>query len=253
MQGNVWMRAAFLSITVAVTHPAVATSQLPNGFVRLSEIAPDILQDLRYASARNFTGRPVPGYHAPVCILARPVAEALKRVQADLVPRGLSLLIFDCYRPVRSVAAFMQWAQDPTHSNQTKQYYPRLAKIDLVRQGYIAQRSSHSKGIAVDLTIVRLSTNTPALRDALQSEPSPCTSVTTEAMQAGAVDMGTAFDCFDEASHTDNARVSAEAKSYRGLLVAAMAKAGFQNYAREWWHFSFVARGFDKVFDFPVD
>ena len=65
--------------------------------------------------------------------------------------------------------------------------------------------------------------------------------------------MGTAFDCFDEASHTDNASVSAEAKSYRGLLVAAMAKAGFQNYAREWWHFSFVARGFDKVFDFPVD
>ena len=94
----------------ALTGPSAA-SELPEGLVYLADIAPDIRQDIRYATADNFTGAVVPGYGAGECLLARAAANALKAVQHDLARRNLSLLVYDCYRPTRAVTAFMQWAR----------------------------------------------------------------------------------------------------------------------------------------------
>jgi D-alanyl-D-alanine dipeptidase len=112
---------------------------------------------MRYSGSQNFTGRPVPGYVSPSCILAKPVAEALKRVQARLSAQNLSLLVFDCYRPKRAVSAFMRWAQNGSESETREEYYPRTARSELVKKGYIAEVSSHSRGIAIDLTLIQLS------------------------------------------------------------------------------------------------
>ena len=120
---------------------------------RLSrDIAPSIVQDMRYASARNFTGRPVPGYDAPECVLKREAAEALKRAQEKAQARGLSLEVYDCYRPERAVRAFLAWAAS-AEDGLTKSYYPHLQKSRLVPQ-YIAPQSTHSTGLAVDITLI---------------------------------------------------------------------------------------------------
>ena len=130
-------------------------SQLPPGFVYLSEVAPDILQDMRYAGPDNFTGRKVPGYDAPQCILRREVAEALKQAQAELREQSLSLKVYDCYRPARATRAFLKWIGDAAASG-SKRYFPRTDKSTLHMQGFISPNSAHSRGVAVDLTLVRL-------------------------------------------------------------------------------------------------
>lgn len=221
--------------------------------MRLSEIAPDIRQDMRYAGAQNFTGRRVPGYHAPVCILARPVAEALKRVQTKLVPQGLSLVVLDCYRPRRAVAAFLDWAQKPGISEDAKRYLPRIAKRDIVRLGYVTGLSSHSRGIAIDLTIARVGPKALLPVEGGRALDGPCNVSGADRNPPGALDMGTSFDCFDEASHTGHPSVGPGPKAHRALLVKAMGAEGFRNYAREWWHFTLPVAGYEEAMDFPVD
>ena len=135
-------------------------SHLPTGFVYLRDVEPTIVQDIRYATAENFTGVPVPGYQANECILLRELAEALKLVQRDLQPRGLSLKVYDCYRPIRAVKAFMRWVQTPSAPGD-RRYWPRTQRGDLVKLGYIASSSSHSTGAAVDLTLVPLTPISP--------------------------------------------------------------------------------------------
>jgi D-alanyl-D-alanine dipeptidase len=245
--------ALFFLPATTVGDPAAAGSPLPEGFVRLSEIAPDIRQDMRYASAQNCTGQRVPGYHASVCILARPVAEALKRVQTKLVPQGLSLVVLDCYRPRRAVEAFLSWAQKPDITEQSTKYYPRISKRDLVRLGYVAAHSVHSKGVAVDLTIARIGPEAPQPIEEGRASDGPCNVAGAERHPPGALDMGTSFDCFDEASHTRYPGLGPSAKTHRALLLKAMGAEGFRNYAREWWHFSLPVAGYEKAMDFPVD
>ena len=128
----------------------------PHEFVYLRDVDPTIIQDVRYASANNFTGRPLPGYGAAECILLAPVAEALKRVQADLARRELSLKVYDCYRPQRAVQSFVRWANDGNANEMTKRFHPRLNKNELLAKGYIAPVSGHSRGNAIDLTLVEL-------------------------------------------------------------------------------------------------
>ena len=142
-----------LALFLAV--PAGAAERLPEGFVYLREVAPGIVQDMRYAGFDNFTGRPLPGYAAPECVLRRAVAQALARVQADLARENLGLKVYDCYRPARAVAAFVRWAQS-ADDGASKRFYPALEKRSLFAQGYIAAHSGHSTGMAVDLTLVKL-------------------------------------------------------------------------------------------------
>ena len=240
--------------------------KLPNGFVYLGDVAPGIVEDMRYATSNNFTGRPVPGYLAGRCILAKPVAAALARVQARVARQGYAIKVYDCYRPVRAVKAFVRWARSGADGGAaTKSYYPRIARSRIMALGYIAGRSSHSRGTAVDVTLVRagaadaarraptakLDVRPPA-RSALRSA---ATCIADEAARApdSSIDMGTAWDCFDVKSHTYHLGISRAAAANRRRLLGAMSAEGFRNYKREWWHFSLALKGYRRAHTFPVD
>jgi D-alanyl-D-alanine dipeptidase len=184
--------------------PAIG-GELPPDFVRLSDVAPKIAQDMRYAGPHNFTGQPVPGYKAPQCWLRADAARALAEAQADAHAHGFNLVVYDCYRPRRAVAAFMEWSKNDDQSTKPN-YYPRVEKRTLFAQGYIAEKSAHSTGLAVDLGVKGW-------------------------------DFGTPFDFFDKRSAT-KARVPSKARERRETLVALMKRHGFVNYPREWWHFT---------------
>lgn len=215
------MRAGLSGLLLAAAAPAAA-----DPFVDAAGIVPGLAVEMRYAGSDNFVGRPIAGYEAPRCLLTPQAARALARVQADLAPEGLGLKVFDCYRPVRAVADFAAWARDPADTRMKPAYYPRTDKADLFRLGYIAERSSHSRGSTVDLTLVRRA-------------------------DGAELDMGTPFDLFDEASATDSNLVGPIPRANRLRLRAVMIRAGFVPYAQEWWHFTlndepFATRAFDR-------
>jgi D-alanyl-D-alanine dipeptidase len=170
-----------------------------------------ILVELRYATTNNFTGAVLPGYGAQRALLRRDPARALTRVEVRLRASGLGLRIWDAYRPVRATAAMVTWAE-------------RVGRTDLLDQEYIARRSRHNLGVAVDLTLVDLLSGTE-------------------------LDMGTPFDTFTEAAHTANA--AGPVQRNRQVLVQAMESEGFQNYDNEWWHFSYPLPG-ARPFDLPI-
>jgi zinc D-Ala-D-Ala dipeptidase len=225
----------------------VSADDLPAGFVRLSELAPAIAQDIRYARAFNFTGAVVPGYEADECILRKEVALALIRVEARLNDEGYALILWDCYRPTRAVEYFATWAETGAGPDMGPYFFPDLSRGDLIPQGYIARRSSHSTGTAVDLGLIRLAD--------LQMRPTEDMSVRCDAPfdlrppETG-LDMGTAFDCFSPLSGAE-ADIPPEARANRRRLADAMAVEGFRGYAAEWWHFRLPLAG-DEAADFPV-
>jgi D-alanyl-D-alanine dipeptidase len=239
------------TLLIAAFLPAVigAAERLPEGFVYLRDVAPGIIQDMRYAGADNFTGRPLPGYDAAECVLRREVAEALARVQADLVKQSLGLKVYDCYRPARAVAAFARWAQ-AGDDGATKRFYPTLEKRSLFAQGYIAAHSRHSTGTAVDLTLVRLPAP-PAPAFDRTAVYGACTASAAQRAPDASLDMGTGFDCFDDKSHTASSAISAEQKRWRAKLTAVLRARGLHNYFREWWHFGFGARP-AQAYDVPI-
>jgi zinc D-Ala-D-Ala dipeptidase len=230
---------------------AVAQGALPAGFVYLRDVDPTIVQDIRYAGADNFVGRPLPGYAAAECILRRDVAVALRRVQTDLAGSGLALKVYDCYRPERAVRAMAQWANDGRSGDVGNRFFPRLRKSSLFARGYIAARSAHSTGIAVDLTLIAGSSAIAATSD-LAGPYGPCAGPAAKRSPDNSLDMGTGFDCFDLNSHTASAAISTEQMRRRALLVAVMAKRGFKNYHREWWHFAYANGGAAPHYDFPI-
>lgn len=175
------------------------------------DIDSTIRVDARYQRSDNFTGAPLPGYDANRALLRREAAEALGRVQARLSRQGLGLLVYDGYRPVRATLAMVEWAE-------------RTGRVALLDDGYIARRSRHNMGVAVDLTVVSRATGAP-------------------------LDMGTPFDTFDESAHTANA--TGRVARNRSVLVDAMEAEGFVNYEQEWWHFSYPVEN-PVPFDVPV-
>ena len=221
---------------------------MPEGFVHLRSVDPTIAQDIRYAGAENFTGRPVPGYDAAECVLVGAAAEALSRAQKALRTKGLGLKVFDCYRPAQAVSAFVRWAKQPADPALKHSYYPRVAKNRLFPT-YIARRSGHSRGASVDLTLVNLSNKSP------QTSPdgSVCRRPHGRAGRQADLDMGTGFDCFDRQSRTDAPGIGKAQQENRALLVRIMRQHGFRNYAGEWWHFSFHPEPYPATyFDFPI-
>jgi zinc D-Ala-D-Ala dipeptidase len=223
-------------VAIAWISPARAQT-LPDGFAFLRDIDPTILQDIRYAGSNNFVGRPLAGYGAAECVVKRDVGLALKRVQAELALQKLSLKMLDCYRPARAVHEMVLWAQNGRETPAEHRYNPALRKKDLFRLGYIAEHSGHSTGSAVDLTLIDLTAEHSAAFDPNRAY-ADCTA--SEAVRApeGSVDMGTGYDCSDLKAHTAATSITLAQRRWRNLLVAAMAKQGFVNYAKEWWHFS---------------
>lgn len=218
-------------------NPAEATQ--PDDIVALDSIAPDIIQDMRYASSDNFLGRPVDGYEQGRCYVTLATAKALATVQTKVREQGLSLKVFDCYRPQRAVDDFMRWAAGPAASTQPL-YFPNLAQTQLIPQGYIAECSGHSRASTVDLTLVKPGESGPDKRGCNGSG-------------GGELDMGTGYDCFDPKSNTTHPDIDLRAQRRRLRLVSIMERHGFSNYPKEWWHFTLRDETYPRrYFDFPV-
>lgn len=228
----------------------VRAGELPKFFTYLKAVDPSILQEMRYYGSHNFLGRRVKGYKAAECILTMPAARALKKVQKRLRPKGLSLKVYDCYRPQRAVNDFIAWAKKPTDIKTKAEFYPTLKKSKLFGLGYIARRSTHSRGSTVDLTIVPLPPKTQPEHN--PSKQTACFEEVDSRYKDNSLDFGTGYDCFHEKSHTKS-RVVLDARKNRDLLVREMAAAGFENYRKEWWHFSLKNEPYRrKHFDFPI-
>jgi zinc D-Ala-D-Ala dipeptidase len=210
--------------------PAAAGERSP-AFVDASDAVPGLVVEMRYAGEHNFVGGRIDGYRRRVCLLTRQAAAALAAVQQDLAEQGLGLKVFDCYRPARAVAHFVRWAQDLADQRGKAEFYPDVDKRDLFKDGYIAERSSHSRGSTIDATLVRIAEGSPAAE----------------------LDMGTCFDRFSPRSWPSYDGVGAAARQNRGLLAAAMKRRGFKAYDKEWWHFTLDDEPFSETyFDFPV-
>lgn len=219
---------------------------MPDGFVYLRDVDPSIEQDMRYAGVDNFTGKPVPGYDAPECVLVRDAAEALKTVQASLEPKGLTLRVYDCYRPTQAVAAFVAWSKEPGTPQAKAMWYPNLKKTDLFPD-YIATRSGHSRGATLDATVAAIGAPDTHL------EGVSCTAPQQASAPDGSLAMGTSFDCFDVKANTDAAGLTRTEIDNRALLREAMEAHGFKSYPFEWWHFTFEPEPYpDTYFDFPI-
>lgn len=214
---------------------------LPKGFVRLSDLAPGIAQDMRYATRNNVLGRPLQGYRSGACVLRGRAAAALIQAQAALKVQGFGLMVFDCYRPQRAVRDLVRYAR--THGGSRAPYHPRVGGPDLLAKGYIAARSGHATGLAVDLTLIHLDP-----RDAPQGRPD-CGGP----LSAHEADLGTGFDCFDPMAG-DMATLTPDQARRRAILRDAMTAAGFAPYGAEWWHFSLPPRdnAERQAFDFIV-
>ncbi|MFI6081964.1 M15 family metallopeptidase [Streptomyces sp. NPDC051217] len=242
--------ASGTSGTSGPTRPFSPTA--PEEFVALPTVAPTILQDIRYITPHNFVGEPVDGYEQPLCILTRPAAQALQRAQWTLLRQGYSLKVYDCYRPQRAVDHFVRWAKDLADERTKPEFYPRVDKSRLFTDGYIAEKSGHSRGSTVDLTIVELPAK-PTLPYVPGEKLVPCYAPQGERFRDNSVDMGTGYDCFDTLSHTDDPRIQGEQRANRQLLKTTLADVGFTNLPEEWWHFTHKPELFpDTYFDFPV-
>ncbi|MFF1359309.1 M15 family metallopeptidase [Streptomyces sp. NPDC058297] len=224
----------------------------PPQFVALRDVDPTIIQEIRYITPHDFVGAPVDGYEKPMCILTEPAAKALHKAQAGLLKRGYSLKVYDCFRPQRAVDHFVRWAKDLDDQRMKAEFYPQVDKTRLFSDGYIAEKSGHSRGSTLDLTVVKL----PALptRAYVPGERlAPCYGPKKERFPDNSVDMGTGFDCFDTLAHTDDPRIQGAQRANRDLLRDALAAQGFVNLPEEWWHFTYKPELFpDTYFDFPV-
>ncbi len=153
---SVALVAAFGAQT-AIAQDAIVQER-PAAFVDAATVVPGLIPEMRYATAHNFTGRPIDGYEARHCLLAKEAASALAAVARDLAPQGLFIKAFDCYRPTRAVENFIRWARDFNDQVARAEFYPNVDKRTLFRDGYIASHSGHSRGSTIDMTLARAAT-----------------------------------------------------------------------------------------------
>lgn len=207
-------------------------------FVLVTDVVPDAILEIRYYSSYNFIGERIPGYEQPIAMLTRQAADSLKVVSDELVQKGYRLKVFDAYRPQCAVDFFMEWAADTTDVRMQDYFYPELTKSVLIPQGYIAEKSGHTRGSTIDLTLFDMNTEKE-------------------------VDMGCTFDYFGVASHPDvlpeqeigaYCPINQEQYDNRMILREAMLAHGFKPYDCEWWHFTLENEPFpDTYFTFPVN
>ena len=196
-------------------------------FAPVSSIIYDAAYDIRYYSANNFTGNRINGYKAPIAYMTKEALQALSIAADDLRKQGYRLLIWDAYRPQKAVTNFVEWINNPNDKGD-KSFYPKLKKSDLLQGNYIAEKSGHTRGSTIDLTIIK--------------------------KNGSFVDMGGTFDLFSEISHPDYKKLTRKQKHNRKILHNAMVKAGFNGIDSEWWHFTLKNEPFpDTYFDFDVE
>ncbi|MBE5997102.1 MAG: peptidase M15 [Lachnospiraceae bacterium] len=199
-----------------------------SGFVMLADYVPHLIQEIRYHSTYNFIGERIDGYEEPCAMATLEAARALKSAGNELYVMGYELKVFDAYRPARAVKHFVLWGIEDQDLRMKEFFYPDLEKQALFAEGYIAKQSSHSRGSAIDLTLLDMKTGKE-------------------------VDMGSPFDYFSEASHPDYRGITDEQYRNRMLLQKVMVRNGFLPYECEWWHFVLRDEPYpDTYFDFPV-
>jgi D-alanyl-D-alanine dipeptidase len=235
MKQHKLIRFVFVFLLITLSHGMSFGEEqkelLPQGFVYVDKVIPNIMVDLRYYTEQNFVGERVDGYLKPRCILTKEAANALLQVQEELTPFGLGLKIFDAYRPQRSVDHFVRWANNLEDTRTKAEFYPDINKNTLIKDGYIAARSSHSRGSTVDLTIVSLRP------DAEDKE----------------LNMGSSFDFFGPTSWPHFLGLPPSQRANRMLLHILMKRHGFEPYREEWWHFTLKSEPFPETyFNFPV-
>ena len=215
--------------TIAQT-PGIITTEPEydnSDFVEIAEAVPDVILEIRYYSSYNFIGTRIDGYEQPVALCTKEAAEALKKVSESLKAKGYRLKIFDAYRPQKAVDHFVRWGKDVSDTLMKSHFYPHLEKAELFPKGYIATKSSHSRGSTIDLTLFDMETERE-------------------------VDMGGTFDWFEEQSWPFFEGVTPEQKALRMLLREEMIAAGFKPYDCEWWHFTLKNEPYpDTYFKFP--
>lgn len=220
----------------AVKAPEADSSQ----FVNLMDVVPDAILEIRYYSTYNFVGDRIDGYLQPTALLTKRAADSLKAVSDDVIKMGYRLKIYDAYRPQMAVDHFVRWAANVPDTRMKKYFYPNLDKSVLFEQEYIMEKSGHTRGSTVDLTLFDMNTEKE-------------------------LDMGGTFDWFGEESHPDfggdpvkmkyseNGNITAEQFRNRMILRAAMLRHGFKPLDSEWWHFTLKDEPFpDTYFTFPV-
>ena len=199
-----------------------------SGFVVLGDYVKYMIQEIRYHSAYNFIGERIDGYEEPCALLTIDAARALKNAANELYVMGYQIKVFDAYRPATAVRHFVLWGIEDQDIRMKQYFYPDLEKQELFRRGYIAKQSSHSRGSAVDLTLLDMRTGKE-------------------------VDMGSPFDFFGEVSHPDYRGITEEQFENRMLLQRTMVRNGFLTLDCEWWHFMLEDEPYpDTYFDFPV-
>ena len=200
----------------------------PSGFVVLADLVPGIVQEIRYYSTYNFIGDRIDGYEEPCAILTREAARAVEAASNELLVQGYRLKVFDAYRPAAAVKHFVFWGIEDQDVRMKPYFYPDLEKQALFAEGYIAKRSSHSRGSTIDLTLLDMKTSKE-------------------------LDMGSPFDFFSEVSHPDYRGITEEQYRNRMLLQRVMVRNGFVPLDCEWWHFTLKDEPYpDTYFDFPV-
>lgn len=198
------------------------------GFVDLTDAVPGVRTDIRYATAHNLTGHPLAGYRAAKAIATREAARALATAYREAQRLGYGLLIYDAYRPQKAVDDFVRWSREPETGATKAEFYPELEKVNLFPLGYIAERSGHSRGSTIDLTL-------------------------TDEIGAP-LDMGTDFDFMSRRSHHGAQGLTEAQRRNRAVLRGIMAYAGFAPYENEWWHYRLMREPYPETyFDFDIE
>lgn len=214
-------------ISTVITVNASQISYDKSGFVPVYTVIDDAAYDMRYYSSNNFTGNRINGYKAPIAYMTKEGAKALLSASNDLRKKGYRILIWDSYRPQKAVDNFVEWINNPKDEGD-KSFYPNLKKSDLVKGGYIATKSSHTRGSTIDLTLIKT--------------------------DGSFVDMGGTFDLFSDISHPDYKKLTKTQKKNRAILKNAMEKAGFKGIDSEWWHYTLENEPYpDTYFDFDIE
>ncbi|MBQ3907886.1 MAG: M15 family metallopeptidase [Bacteroidaceae bacterium] len=254
---RLWMLAAILAIlcgTCVIScsddkkeAPAVSPTEDTSQFVTLTDAVPDAILEIRYYGTYNFVGQRIDGYEQPTALLTRQAAKALKTVSDNVMAQGYRLKIYDAYRPQRGVDHFVRWAANVEDTLMKPYFYPDLDKSVLFEQEYIMEKSGHTRGSTVDLTLFDMQTEKE-------------------------LDMGGTFDWFGPESHPDfcgnpetgeytgdNSKsptgrsITEEQFRHRMILRKAMLEGGFKALDSEWWHFTLRDEPFpDTYFTFPV-
>jgi D-alanyl-D-alanine dipeptidase len=197
-------------------------------FVFVDESVPGIRWDAKYATWDNFIGKPVDGYLANRIVGTMALCAALQAAQEFAASLGFGLLLWDGYRPQRAVDCFLRWSKQAEDGRRKRRHYPNIDRPEMFEKGYVAAKSGHSRGSAVDLTLYHLATG----------ELAP---------------MAGDHDLMDPISHHGAKGITQVVAINRQCLCSIMEDCGFRPYDCEWWHYTLKDEPYPNTyFDFPI-